>query len=93
VTLVREHGRKGVWLWVKDTDLLTFNVLPIPPSSDDYEGTARPEVWYEERPGSANESDHEAPGGLAVEIKHGDSGSARSQNQTLVSEELKVEAD
>jgi hypothetical protein len=93
VALVREHGREGVWIWVEDTNLFSFSALPITSSSHEHDESEQPEEWFEKSlPESADTSDQEAPGGLAVEVKHEDSSFAPSPNQTLVSEEVKVEA-
>lgn len=86
VTLVREHGREGIWIWVEDIGLFAFNAQPSSPSAQ----MARVEEWVEKRSlsGSADISDQDAPGGLAVQVKHEDSASSPSPNQTFVNEEV-----
>lgn len=91
VALVRKHGREGVWIWVED-NLYAFNAPPISSSSREHGGTERPDDWFDKNPSAGTDmSDQEAPRGLAVEVKHEDS-NFLSPNQTLVSEEVKVEA-
>jgi hypothetical protein len=91
VALVREHGREGIWIWFEDTNFFAFNHTSIT-SSHEHDGTEMPDVWFEKSlSGSAEVSDQEALGGLAVKVKHEDSSFSPSPNQTLVSEEVKVE--
>lgn len=92
VALVREHGREAIWIWVEDTNFFSLKALPFASSNNGLDGSERPEEWFEKSlPGSADESDHETPGGLAVEVKHEDSNFEPSPNHTLVSQEIKVE--
>jgi hypothetical protein len=89
VTLIREHGREGIWIWVEDTNLLAFNAHPSTSSAHGHKEIERVEEWLEKRSLSgADISDQEAPGGLAVQVKHEDSGSTPSPNQTFVNEEV-----
>src|ERR1700733_16066412 len=49
VTLIREHGRTGIWIWVEDTNLFAFNAYPSTSSAHGHEETERVEEWLEKR--------------------------------------------
>jgi hypothetical protein len=93
VALVREHGRQGVRMWFEDTNLFVFRSLSLTSPHHQNDGPEIHDEWFEKSlPESADESDQEAPGGFAVEVKHEDSHFSPSPDQTLASQEVKVEA-
>lgn len=92
VALVREHGREGIWIWVEDTNIFVLKSLPFTSSSHARDESERPEEWSLSGSADSDVSDQEAPGGLAVEVKREESSFEPSPNQTLVCEDMKVEA-
>jgi hypothetical protein len=90
VHLVREHGRDGIWIWAEDTNPFAFDVPPIASSNHEHDGTDKLTEWSDSGHTSADGSDQEAPGGLAVEIKVEDSSSSNSDH-TSAGDEVKVE--